>query len=63
MEPYMNGNRIRRDLSSIPELEVLQHPLENDYTEAYKAGKEGKCWMKYYSCPISVFTMLFPFGG
>jgi len=63
MGNYLNSNRIRRDISSIPELDVLQRPLEDDYTTAYKHGREGKCWVHYYSCPFTVFKIMTPFAG
>ncbi len=58
MKPYLSGNRIRRDATNIPELEVLQKPVEDDYTDAYRAGKEGKCWTRYYTCPVSIFKLV-----
>ena len=57
MKSYLSSNRLRRDLTAVSELEVLHTPIEDAYTEAYKTGKEGKCWTRYYSCPISVFKI------
>ena len=58
MEPYLSGNRIRRDVTNIPELEVLQMPVQDAYTDAYHTGKEGKCWTRYYTCPLSIFKLV-----
>ena len=58
MEPYLKSNRIKRHATSVPELELLQRPLEDEYTDAYQTGKEGKCWTRYYSCPMSFFNIV-----
>lgn len=58
MEPYLSSNRIRRDVVNIPELEVLHNPIDDDYTDAYRTGKEGKCWTRYYTCPVSIFKLV-----
>ena len=58
MESYLSGNRIQEDVINIPELEVLQIPIEDAYTDAYRAGKEGKCWTRFYTCPISMFKLV-----
>ena len=57
MESYLSGNQIRQDVINIPELEVLQMPVKDDYADAYHAGKEGKCWTRYYTCPLSIFKL------
>ncbi|KAK4025693.1 uncharacterized protein LOC116926572 [Daphnia magna] len=53
-----NANRFRRDASLLPELELIEKPVEDQYTRAYLAGKGRKCWARYSSCPISLFTLL-----
>ena len=58
MEKYLKSERIKRHIAMVPEVELLRRPVRDDYTDAYKAGKEGKCWARYYSCPISVFKFM-----
>ncbi|XP_057367464.1 uncharacterized protein LOC130688499 [Daphnia carinata] len=53
-----NANRFRRDASLLSELELIEKPVEDQYTRAYLAGTERKCWARYSSCPISLFTLL-----
>ncbi len=53
-----NSNRVRRDATLLPELELIEKPLEDQYTNAYRTGKGNKCWARYSSCPISLFTLL-----
>ena len=57
MDSQLQSNRIKRRVGSVPELEWFQRVLEDEYTDAYQTGKEGKCWMRY-SCPLSLFKIL-----
>ena len=53
------SSRIRRDtILSQDERDLLDEPLEDQYTTAVRNGKAKLCWARYSSCPISVLTML-----
>lgn len=53
------SNRIRRETTlNQEERDLLDEPLEDQYTRAYRNGKAKLCWACYSSCPISVLTML-----
>lgn len=62
MEPYFGENRFRRELAdendALTELDFVSAPVEDDYSEAYKKGKEGLCWSHYASCPMNIFKIL-----
>lgn len=60
MESFLKSNRIRRHATVIPELELLQQPVEDEYTTAHLTGKEGKCWARYSSCPVSILKLFNP---
>ena len=56
--PEKMNNRIRREAVSYElnsELELLDKPIEDEYTKAYTTGLKGSCW-EQYDCPISLFT-------
>lgn len=63
MKDHFGPNRIRRDTSIIDdatmeELDFLNTPTDDDYSQAYDKGKEGLCWHHYAACPVSIFKML-----
>ena len=63
MEPYFGENRFRRSLDIhddviLQDFDFVAAPVENEYTEAYRRGKDGSCRNHYASCPINVFKLL-----
>ena len=56
MESHFGPNRTRREVD--PELEVLTIPVEDEYTEAYRRGKEGLCWSHYAACSVNLIKLL-----
>lgn len=63
MEPHFGLKRSRRDSpiiedDALEDLDFLSAPVEDEYTEAYRRGKDGLCWSHYAGCPINVFKLL-----
>ena len=62
MRPHFEANRTlstgSTDLDILDELDFIGAPLDDEYSQAYHKGKQGKCSTHYSGCSISIFKML-----
>jgi hypothetical protein len=60
MRDYLTSNRIRRQAAATEELnsefDLLDKPIEDEYAEAFKNGRNKGGCLEQYNCPISLFT-------
>jgi len=58
MADILKEKKNHREFESLPEWDLLEKPVQDEYTEAFRHGKEGKCWARYFACPFSIFQVM-----